>query len=263
MTTQADRAIGALRTGYDQLATLVGRLRPDDLVRPSGAAEWTVAQVLSHLGSGAEINLAVVEGAIAGTGNPGAEFNQATWARWDAMTPADQATSFLAANEKLLQLFEGLDEQQVADLRIDFGFFPQPLDVGAAAAMRLTEFALHSWDVRVAFDADATVAPEATELLADAVGSLLGFAGKADQLDGDVTLAVETTEPARTFGLAITDTVAVTETSATADGVLVVPTEYFVRLVTGRHGAKYTPASVELTSAKVTLDDLRRVFPGY
>jgi hypothetical protein len=31
----------------------------------------------------------------------------------------------------------------------------------------------------------------------------------------------------------------------------------------GRHGDRYTPASVEVTSDRLTLDDLRKVFPGF
>jgi hypothetical protein len=38
--------------------------------------------------------------------------------------------------------------------------------------------------------------------------------------------------------------------------------EAAVRLVGGRLGTSYTPAGVEVTG-NVTLEDLRRVFPGY
>jgi uncharacterized protein (TIGR03083 family) len=264
MTSPADRTINALRTGHDDLVALLSKLEADDFTRSSGASEWTVAQVLSHLGSGAEINLATLEGALAGTGGAGADFNKSVWARWDAMSPAEQAANFPAANEKLVRRYEGLDEQTVTELRIDLGFLPQPVDVGTVAGMRLIEFALHTWDVRVTFDAAATVAPEASPLLLDAVGPLLGFTGKADQIDGNVSLAVHTSNPARSFGLVITDSVALTaEVPESVDGELTAPAEYVVRLVTGRHGAAYTPDSVVLSGGAVTLDDLRRVFPGF
>jgi uncharacterized protein (TIGR03083 family) len=263
MTSKAESAIGALRSGYDTLARIVGALRTDDLVRPSAASDWTVAQVLSHLGSGAEINLAALERAIDGSGAAAPDFNTSVWARWDSMTPTDQAASFLTANEKLVQRYEGLDDGQLVDLRIDLGFTPEPVDVAVAAGMRLNEFALHSWDVRVALDPTATVAPEAIDLLLESVGGLLGWAGKADQLDGTAILTVHTTDPTRTFGLAITDTVQLIDAPATDDGTLTAPAEYFVRLLTGRHTPAHTPSSVTLTSESVTLDDLRRIFPGY
>ena len=56
MSDLADKTITALRTGHDELAALVSSMTPDDLTQPSAAEEWTISQVLSHLGSGAEIN---------------------------------------------------------------------------------------------------------------------------------------------------------------------------------------------------------------
>jgi hypothetical protein len=77
--------IAALRTGHDELAALVGRMASDDLTQPSAAAEWDISQVLSHLGSGAEIGLATLEAALADTGNPGPDFNQSVWACWNTI----------------------------------------------------------------------------------------------------------------------------------------------------------------------------------
>lgn len=263
MTSNADRTISALRTGHEDIVALLAGLGPDDLTRGSGASEWTVAQVLSHLGSGAEINLAALDAALGGTAAPDLDFNKSVWARWDAMSPAEQAASFPAANEKVLLRYEGLDERTRADLMVDLGFLPQPVDVATAAGSRLSEFALHAWDVRVAFDPTATLAPEATELLLDSVGQLLGFAAKADQIDGTVSLAVRTTDPDRSFGLVVADAVTLTDVPESVDGELTAPAEYVLRFLTGRHGAAHTPDSVVLTSDNVTLDDLRRVFPGY
>lgn len=262
MTSATDRTIRALRTGHDDLVAFVATLDPPDLTHPSAASEWTVAQVLSHLGSGAEIGLAALEAALAGKPNPGQEFNKSVWAVWDGRSPAEQAANFPAASEKQVSRFEGLDEQTKKDLRIDVGFLPQPIDVAMAASMRLTEFALHSWDVRAGFDPTATLAPEAAGLLLGRIGSLVGFVGKADRIEGTVRLAVHASDPATSFGLVIGDAVAVTEVPDSADGELTAPAEYLIRLFTGRHGAAYTPDSVALTGS-VTLDDLRRVFPGF
>ncbi|MEV6284375.1 maleylpyruvate isomerase family mycothiol-dependent enzyme [Kribbella sp. NPDC051770] len=283
MTSKAERAVGALRTGFDTLAELIGSLPPEDLVRPSAASEWKVADVLSHLGSGSVINLAALEGALDGSGLPPADFNTNTWDRWNAMSPAEQAENFLSAGRTLIERYEALTDEQLTDLRIDLGYMPEPVDVATAAGARLNEFALHSWDVRVALDPEATLAPEATEILLETIPRLLGWAAKADQYDGEAILTVTTTEPARSYTLAITDSVQLTESPTTpatdgtttgpatdgattgpaADGALTVPAEFLIRLVTGRNAERYTPASVTLTGDKVTLDDLRKVFPGF
>jgi len=73
MTTLADQIIAALSSGHDSLSTTVRGFSPEDLARPSGASEWQVHQVLSHLGSGAEITLAGLRAAQDGAPNPGGD----------------------------------------------------------------------------------------------------------------------------------------------------------------------------------------------
>ncbi|HWC80069.1 MAG TPA: maleylpyruvate isomerase family mycothiol-dependent enzyme [Pseudonocardiaceae bacterium] len=262
MTSQADRMIEALRSGHQQLVELVNGVTPEDLTRISGASEWTVAQVLSHLGSGAEITLAGLENALAGKGATEREFATSVWARWDGMSPAEQAAEFPGADEKLLARYESLDSATRESLRIDLGFLPTPVDLTYAAGLRLNEVALHSWDARVTFDPAATLAPEATAELFELVGALLRFGGKADQLDGSTRIAVHTTDPRRDFGLEIADAVTLGEVPAEPDATLTAPAEYWLRLATGRHAPDHTPGSVSVTGS-VSLDDLRKVFPGF
>ncbi|MFE3828862.1 maleylpyruvate isomerase family mycothiol-dependent enzyme [Streptomyces sp. NPDC059092] len=263
-TDRADLTIKALRTGHDELASLVRGFTEDDLARPSGASEWDVSQVLSHLGSGAEISLAVLEGALNGTGSPDGDFNPSVWARWDAMTPAERAAGFLEADEVLVLRYEGLDAPARADLRIELGFLPAPVDVATAAGLRLSEFAQHAWDVRVGFDSTATLAPEATEPLLDQTASLIHFLAKPAALDGrQVALAVRLISPDRSFGLDLGDAATIGDTPAQPDALLTAPAEWWLRAVTGRHAPDHTPASVVLTGDAITLDDLRRVFPGF
>src|SRR5918995_2159498 len=54
--------IAALRGAHERLVTFVAGASADDLVHPSMCADWDVAQVLSHPGSGAEIGRATVTG---------------------------------------------------------------------------------------------------------------------------------------------------------------------------------------------------------
>jgi uncharacterized protein (TIGR03083 family) len=264
MTSRTDQTIKALRTGHDELAAAVAGFTADDLRHSSGASEWDISQVLSHLGSGAEIALAGLEGALNATGAPGGEFNQGVWARWNAMSPDERAKEFLRANETLVQRYESLDASTRENLRIDLGFLPAPVDVATSAGLRLSEFTHHTWDVKVAFDPAATLAPEATDLLIDQAGMLIGFLGKADKLDGrQVTIAVQTTSPQRSFGLDMRDSVALVEAPDQPDGVLTAPAEWWLRLVYGRHAPEHTPADVRIVGGTVIIDDLRGVFPGF
>jgi hypothetical protein len=180
------------------------------------------------------------------------------------MSPDERAKEFLRANETLVQRYENLDASTRENLRIDLGFLPAPVDVATSAGLRLSEFTHHTWDVKVAFDPAATLAPEATDLLIDQAGMLIGFLGKADKLDGrQVTIAVQTTSPQRSFGLDVRDSVALVEAPDQPDGVLTAPAEWWLRLVYGRHAPEHTPADVRIVGGTVIIDDLRGVFPGF
>lgn len=263
MATLADQTIAALRSGHDGLAALVAGLSPDDLTRPSAATEWQVSQVLSHLGSGAEIGLAGLTAAQTGAAGPDGDFNRKVWARWDAMAPAEHAAGFLEANQRLVEAYEALDASARQDLRINLGFLPEPVDVATAARFRLSEFALHRWDVEVAFDPSATVAPEAVALLLDQIGLMLGWTGRPDALGGrHAVLALRLREPEVSQGLRLGERVELTEVPEQPDGELEAPAEAWLRLTVGRLGPQYTPASVRVTGP-LDLDDLRKVFPGF
>ncbi len=265
MTTTADTNIAALRSGFDHLATFVRELDVEQLTGPSGASEWDISQVLSHLGSGAEITLATLEAALAGKGNPGNDFNKEVWARWDAMSPQPRAEGFLKHNEVLVSRFEGLDAATRANLQVDMGFLPAPVDVATAASFRLSEFTFHSWDVRVGFDPGATLHPRATPLLLDTMPQRLAWLAKPEALGGkQAILRTQTSDPYRSFELRLGERVSLTAGSPqTFDGVLSLPAESLLRLVTGRLSPEHTPASVTLDGGAIDLSDLRRVFPGF
>jgi hypothetical protein len=130
--------------------------------------------------------------------------------------------------------------------------------------MRLSEFTHHLWDVKVAFDPTATLNAEAIDLLFDRGEQFLAYIAKPDALGGrQVTLAVHLTSPERSFGLAVRDAVTIVDVPAQPDAVLTAPAEWWLRLVYGRHAPQHTPEGVELTGDTLTLDDLRRVFPGF
>lgn len=262
--SNADTVIAALRTGYDRLADLVKKFSDEDLAGPSAAAEWDIAQVLSHLGSGAEIMRATVEAAVEGKPPLGNDFNQSVWGRWNAASRREQADGFLEQNERLTTLFESLDSDQLENLRIDLGFLPEPVNVAALGRMRLNELTLHSWDVHSASDPGVTLGSEAVSELLGLQTIDLSWISKPDALNGQkAVLNVTTTEPASEFALQLTDPVSIDSTPADApDGTLALPAEAWLRLTAGRLGPDRTPSTVEVTGP-VTLDTLRNVFQGY
>jgi uncharacterized protein (TIGR03083 family) len=260
----ADTIISALRTGHDSIAELVSKLDDDDLARQSGAAEWDISQVLSHLGSGADITQATVQAALDGNPNPGRDFNVTIWDRWNAMSRRQRADGFLQANHALTGLYESMNPGTRENLRIDIGFMPAPVDVATAARLRLSELTLHSWDVRVGFDDHATLAPEATQPLLQGGSDLLGWISKPAQLNGKYTaIQVTTSGPASVFALHLNTQISVDfNVQEKPDGTLVIPAEAWLRLVAGRLSPEHTPSDVAATDA-ADLDLLRRVFPGY
>jgi uncharacterized protein (TIGR03083 family) len=260
----AEAVIAALRSGYDSLADRVSGFSDDDLAGPSGAAEWDISQVLSHLGSGAEISRATLQAALDAVPNPGPDFNQGVWNKWNAMTRRERADNFLTANQAHLALLESLDAGIRDTLRIDMGFLPAPVDLATAARMRLNEFTLHSWDVRSGSDQHATLPADATAALLHGEPSLIGWIGKADPLNGrQAVIAITTTEPASVFALRLQTPVSVDfDVPEQPDGTLTLPAEAWLRMVAGRLGPRHTPASVASAGA-ADLDLLRQVFPGY
>jgi uncharacterized protein (TIGR03083 family) len=263
MTSLADQVIAALRSGHDDVSAHVSKLDEKDLTGPSGASKWDVAHVLSHLGSGAEISLAALERALSGGGSSPEGFNQGVWDRWNAMAPLEHRDGFVEANQRLVEHYEGLDAATRDDLRIDLGFLPAPVSVADAGRLRLTEFTLHTWDVKAGVEPATTLAPQAVPLLLDAFIPLLRWISKPDALGGRrANLAIDLADPKSSYGLLLGDSVSVAERPEQPDGVLSAPAEAWLRLVAGRLAPAHTPTGVEV-SGPVTLDDLRRVFPGY
>ena len=192
MTALVDRTITALRTEHDVLVALLPNLPDASFDQPSGASEWTIAQVLSHLGSGAEITRAPIARAAGEEVEPAD--TQAIWARWDASGPLDQAAGFVEHNARWLETVEGLSAEQRASLLVDLGFLPEPVPLEVALGRRLNEVANHSWDVRVGLDPSAEVHADSAGLLVELfrgpLSFILGFSAKPDELSEPASVAV-------------------------------------------------------------------------
>jgi uncharacterized protein (TIGR03083 family) len=246
--------LAALHASVERLAAVAGPLSPDQLTGPAYPSEWSIADTLSHVGSGAVIFRRLVDDALAGVDTPGEAF-PAVWDEWNAKTPEAQGADALVADRALLDLLEGLSVDDRARVHATLG--PMSVDFDGLVALRLNEHALHTWDVEVALDAAATVGPEATACVVDALERFARFTGVPT--GSDRTVDVVTTDPRR--GVAVTlgpDAVSLAYGEPADDPDLVLPAEAFVRLVYGR----LDPDHAGGVAAGAVVDELRQAFPG-
>ena len=248
----------AVRSSHERLAALVGTLTPAQLTGPSYASEWTVAQVLSHLGSQAELFTLLTDAGLSGGEAPGRDTMLPIWERWDGLPPETQASECIAANKRLVRHLEALDTGRLAGFRV--AAFGRDLDAAGMLRARLSEHAVHTWDVAVALDPAATVAADAIAQLVDFLPEMAPRVGRP--LDHPVTLEVSTSDPERRFAM-IADGVRLEPFAGQpASGSLRLPAEALFRLVYGRLDPAHTPP-LELDSSVLTLGDLRAIFPGF
>jgi hypothetical protein len=130
-------------------------------------------------------------------------------------------------------------------------------DFDRAVRLRLGEHVLHTWDIEVTFDPEATLQTEAVQFLIDSLELLVRFTAKATE--NAHTLHIRTTNPQRELALTQSaDGVTLEAVEGVDSHDLEIPAEAFVRLAYGRLDPEHTPAGVDPTH----LDELRRVFPG-
>jgi len=252
--------IAALRNSHERLAALVRPLTAEQLREPSYCSDWTIAQVLSHLGSGAEIGIMMLPVALGDAEPLGGDAFQPVWAIWNAKSPDEQATDGLIADEKQVRSMEQLSDAELA--RISFPFIGMNLDAAGLVRLRLGEHALHTWDVAVRADPAATVPPEAVALLIDNVPEFI--APRLGKPQGEeFRNRIITTGPDRDYLLTVTDQVSLTDWPGDAEAASEVrmPAEALLRLAYGRLEPEHTPAEVAADPAD--LDRLRKVFPGF
>jgi uncharacterized protein (TIGR03083 family) len=253
--------IAALRHSNERLASLVRAVDKDFLTSRSYCTDWNVAQVLSHLGSGAEIALLMLESALSGEPLDRSVFAP-IWDAWNAKTPAQQAADCLPADEAHISRLEGLTDAELDSISVDF--FGLKLDAAGVVRLRLSEHAVHTWDVAVAIDPEAVVAPDAVALLTDQLPWLTERTGRAG--DQPLRVRLRGSNPDLDRLLEVTDKVTLApwqaEGTGPVDGEIRMPTEGLLRLFYGRLGPGHTPPA-EITGPPELLDQLRAVFPGY
>ena len=141
--TDATPWVRAVRASHDRLAGIVAGLDGDALRAQSYDTEWSVADVLSHLGSGAEIFSRYVDTGVTGGDPPAPDDFKPVWEAWNARSPEDQAALSVAANEALIARIESLNPEQRAGFHVTM-FGRMPVDLAGVLGLRLSEHALHA-----------------------------------------------------------------------------------------------------------------------
>ena len=249
-----ERPVGPLRASVARLHQLVRGLDVDQLESPSYSSDWSIAYVLSHLGSSAVMLRERLQDARAGietTFDP-----QPIWDEWNAKTPRAQADDALAEDERVLEAIEAMSQEEWETLTFNFG--PVAVGLEVAVALRLNEHAFHTWDIEVMFDDKAQLPGDAVAVIVDNLGLIARFTARPTGDEREVWL--RTNHPRRHFTVRLTtDSAELLEGDAGEQPDLELPAEAFCRLVYGRLDPEHSPA-VEANGE--VLNTLRRVFPG-
>ena len=243
-----------LRSSVARLHELVRGLDVDQLENPSYDSDWSIADVLSHLGSSAEMMRQRLQDARAGVETtPDA---QPIWDEWNAKTPRAKADDALDEGERLLEEIEAVTPEEWG--RLTFNFGPVTVGLDDAVALRLNEHAFHTWDIEVMFDDEAQLPPDAVAVIVDNLGLIARFTASPTGDEREVWL--RTSHPERHFTVRLTtDAAELLEGDAGEQPDLELPAEAFCRLVYGRLDPDHSP-SVDANGE--VLNTLRGVFPG-
>jgi uncharacterized protein (TIGR03083 family) len=231
-------------------------------------SQWTIGRLLAHIGSGAEIGLATLASNLDDAPPLGDDGMQAVWGRWNVLTGRAVVKQMIPSDRRLVERFESFSDAERDTVQIKMPFLPEPIDVAGAVGFRLSEHALHSWDLSAALDPSAEIPVDATELLVDRLPVMVGLLGQFTPREtrpaNDTTISVITTTPTRRFLLQLGNAAELRPAGGERgpDGHLELPAEALIRLTAGRLKPGRPSADVG-PDGVLTLDDLRRAFPGY
>jgi len=248
--------LDALRSSVDRLRAIATPIADADLTQPAYPTEWSIADVLSHLGSGAVITQGRLDDVLAGRATPD-DFAPGVWSEWNAKSPAAQRHDALEADAALLAALEAVPVEDRE--RATFTMGPMTLGFSEFVGMRLNEHAFHTWDIEVVGDPVATLPPQVTDLVVDNLALIARFTARPQ--GGARTITVTTTAPDRAFIIKLRPDSATLQPAATStdvDADVALPSETFARLVYGR----LTPRDTAHEQSAEQLNTLRRVFPG-
>ncbi len=239
-----------IRSSVDRLTTIVGPLDDDEIAGRAFPKDWSIADVCSHLGSGAEIWQRRVADALERSDTPD-DFNDRVWDTWNAKSPRAKVDDAIVAMEAFISAIDALTADERARLQVPIG--PMSFDFESFLGLRANEHVLHEWDIAVAIDPETTLAADGVETVIDNLDLVGRFTAKPTGERREIT--VRTYLPGRSFRVTLdTESVAFAQTEVVDHVDVEMPAESFIRLVYGRLDP--TPAQNE------AVDVLRLVFPG-
>jgi uncharacterized protein (TIGR03083 family) len=258
--TSTDNLVSVLHASQDRLAAALDGVSAEQAATQSYDDDWTVAQVASHLGSGAELFTLFLEAGLEGEPAPGVEAMQPIWDEWNEKDALSQVRDAVAVNEAFLERIDALTEARREAWALDL--FGSQRTFGEFLRMRLSEHAVHTWDIVVSFHPAATISQDAAAYVLDNLAAVAGWTGQKH--DDQISVEVRTTAPELAFHLDLGPAgvgLAPSPDDTDAGAVLTLPAESFIRLVYGRLDPDHTPEEVQARG--VDLDLLRRTFPGF
>jgi len=262
--TAVDDLRAALWSSHRRLTAATSTMSHEQLVAPSYCTAWSTAQVLSHVGSGAEIFGLILDAGLSGAALPDRAAMAKVWDIWNAVPPAEQAQKCEGINAAFLDRVDSADEAALDAVHLQL--FGMEVDISQLLAMRLSEHAIHTWDVLVIDDASSVLPADAVALMVGGLERMAARAGKADGSQFDVQIT--STHPERVWRLSVSEAVRLTSgdrdegRQAPNATTLTMPTESLIRLLYGRLDPGHAPASISMSTDAVDLNQLRAVFPG-
>jgi uncharacterized protein (TIGR03083 family) len=253
MDDEAKELVTGLRESHERLTRLVKGLPETDVTRAAYPSEWTIADTLSHLGSGAEITSLILRRARAREDEPVQADYVEIWDRWNAKPPGRQATDSIEADGSLLEEIKALDTAALPTLQA----YGRTMPLSDFLAMRLDEHVVHTWDVERGVDPSATIDPARLPYLQARLANVAARSGVPQPEAWTVRVAV--TDPPARFRLRLAEQASLEADEESAPPDLVLPAEMFVRLVFGR----LDPAEVEGVGDADLLRRLGGAFRGY
>ncbi|MCA1647346.1 MAG: maleylpyruvate isomerase N-terminal domain-containing protein [Chloroflexi bacterium] len=154
------------RAEFDRLSKYLAALDAAGWVEQSYCTDWLVYQAVSHLGSGARIAALRLQAWVANGPPVTREMMQGVWGHFDALAPEQMLTSYTDAVQEYLAAEAATPD--AAGLQEVEGFLGRR-SLAAYQTGRLSELALHSWDIYVARDRRARLHRDAVAI---AAGSL-------------------------------------------------------------------------------------------
>src|SRR5262249_25534720 len=143
-----------------------------------------------------------------------------------------------------------------------YHFMGLKLDAAGFVRLRLSEHAVHTWDIAVTVDPEAVIAPDAVELLVPNLAFLTERTGRTEA--GPLRVRLRGTHPDPARVLPVADRVPLVPGpagGAEPGGEIATTTEGLLRLSYGRHAPGHA-LPVRISGPADLLDRTRAVFPG-